>query len=145
MNKPLLVGCALMLGCVSLAANAQEAGASHCRLSTLHGTMAWNTTTFSTARTAVSSGSGQESYDGKGNMKYFEFYSDGITSTTYTGTGTYTISDNCIATVTYDSEVVPWVYFVSADGDHYYWNNNQGTGLINSGRADRVSQALLVK
>jgi hypothetical protein len=47
--------------------------------------------------------------------------------------------------VTYDSEVVPWVYFVSADGDHYYWNNNQGAGVLNSGRADRVSRALLVK
>jgi hypothetical protein len=37
------------------------------------------------------------------------------------------------------------VYFVSADGDHYYWNNNQGNGVINSGRADRVSTELLVK
>jgi hypothetical protein len=47
--------------------------------------------------------------------------------------------------VTDESEIVPWVYFVSADGDHYYWNNNQRTGVINSGRANRVSRALLVK
>jgi hypothetical protein len=144
MKKSQLVACALFLGFAALSASAQDEGASHCKLDTLHGTMAWSTTIL-TAKGAVSSGSGQESYDGKGNMRYYEFYSDGVTSTTYTGTGTYTISENCIATVTYDSEVVPWVYFVSADGDHYYWNNNQGTGVINSGRADRVSHALLVK
>jgi len=44
----------------------------------------------------------------------------------------------------YDSETVPWVYFVSAGGEHYHWNNNQRTGVINSGRADRVSRGLLV-
>jgi hypothetical protein len=142
-KSPLLV-CAACLGFVALAARADDEGASHCKLDTLHGTMAWSST-LQTAHGAVSSGSGQESYDGRGTMKYYEFYSDGTTSSTYSGTGTYTISEDCIATVTYDSEVVPWVYFISVDGDHYYWNNNQGTGVINSGRADRVSRALLVK
>jgi len=144
MKKSQLFSCALVLGFAALSARAEGEGASHCTLDTLHGTMAWSTTTL-TRSGAISAGSGQESYDGKGKMKYYEFYSDGITSTTYSGTGTYTISSNCIATVTYDAEVVPWVYFVSADGDHYYWNNNQGTGVINSGRADRVSHALLVE
>jgi hypothetical protein len=134
----------LALGFAALSASAEEEGASHCKLATLLGTLAWSAT-MSSATGAVSSGSGQESYDGKGNMKYYELYSDGVTSTTYTGTGTYTISENCVATVTYDSEIVPWVYFVSADGEHYYWNNNQGTGVLSSGRADRVSRALLVK
>jgi hypothetical protein len=134
----------LLLACAAFAASAEDEGASHCKLDTLHGTMAWSTT-LATARGVVSSGSGQASYDGKGNMKYYEFSSDGVTSSTYTGTATYTISENCIATVSYDSEVVPWVYFISADGEHYYWNNNQGTGIVNSGRADRVSHALLVK
>jgi hypothetical protein len=144
MRTSLSAGCAWLLGCAALSASAQDGGASYCGLGTLHGTMAWSTT-LATVTGAVSSGSGQESYDGKGHMHYFEFYSDGVTSTTYAGTGTYTISENCIATVTYDSEIVPWVYFVSADGDHYYWNNNQGTGVLNSGRADRVSPALLVR
>jgi len=145
MKKILLVTSVGILSCVALSASAEdEGGSSHCKLDTLHGTMVWSTTR-STAAGPVSSGSGQESYDGKGNMKYFEFYSDGHQSTTYTGTATYTISDSCIATVTYDSENVPWQYFVSADGEHYYWNNNQHTGVINSGRADRVSHALLVK
>jgi hypothetical protein len=144
MKKSPLVTCALVLGFAALSASAEDEGASHCTVDTLHGTMAWSATTFGAAG-PVSSGSGQESYDGKGHMKYYEFYSDGITTSTYSGTGTYTISDDCIATVTYDSEVVPWVYFVSADGDHYYWNNNQGTGVLQSGRADRVSRALLVK
>jgi hypothetical protein len=105
--------------------------------------MTWQATQFSST-VAVSSSSGQESYDGKGHMKYYEFYSDGISTATFSGTGTYTISDNCIATVTYDSERTPWKYFVSADGEHYYWNNNQGNGVITSGRADRTSHALLV-
>jgi hypothetical protein len=144
MKKSLLAACVLIFGFATASASAEDEGATHCKLDTLHGTMAWSTTVLSTVG-AVSSGSGQESYDGKGNMKYYEFYSDGITSSTFSGTGTYTISDNCIATVTYDSEVVPWVYFVAADGEHYYWNNNQGTGVLNSGRADRVSRALLVK
>lgn len=143
MKQSLLVTFALVLGFAALSASAEDEGASHCKIDTLHGTMAWSTTIL-TATGAVSSGSGQESYDGKGHMKYYEFYSDGITSTTYSGTATYTITDNCVATVTYDSEVVPWLYFVSADGEHYYWNNNQGSGVINSGRADRISRALLV-
>ena len=139
------VTCGLFLGFAALSVSAAaDDGTSHCKLDTLQGTMAWSSTR-TTATGAVSSGSGQESYDGKGNLKYYELYSDGVASTTYSGTGTYTISDNCIATVTYDSEVVPWVYFVSADGEHYYWNNNQGTGVLNSGRADRVSRGLLVK
>ncbi len=144
MKKSVGISYVLLLACAAFAASAEDEGASHCKLDTLHGTMAWSTT-LATARGVVSSGSGQESYDGKGNMKYYEFYSDGVTSSTYTGTATYTISENCIATVSYDSEVVPWVYFISADGEHYYWNNNQGTGIVNSGRADRVSHALLVK
>jgi hypothetical protein len=143
MKKSLLVTCGLVMGLAAFSVSAEDEGASHCTVNTLHGTMAWSTTILGPTG-PLSSGSGQESYDGKGHMKYYEFYSDGITTTTYSGTGTYTISDNCIATVTYDSEVVPWVYFVSADGEHYYWNNNQGTGVLNSGRADRISHALLV-
>jgi hypothetical protein len=122
-------------------ATGQEAP-THCTLETLHGTMAWSGITSNGG--VQWSGSGQESYDGKGHMRYYEFQSYGVQTYTYTGTGTYTIDDHCIATVTYDSETVPWVYFVSADGDHYYWNNNQGTGAIGAGRADRISRALLV-
>jgi hypothetical protein len=143
-NKPSLLGCGLLIGFMALSARATDDGASFCKLDTLKGTMAWSSTLL-TARGAVSSGSGQESYDGKGHMKYSELYSDGINSTAYSGTGTYTITEDCVATVTYDSENVPWVYYISADGEHYYWNNNQGSGVINSGRADRISRALLVK
>jgi hypothetical protein len=139
-----LVSLAAVLGFAANAANAEVTAPTHCNLGTLHGTMAWSSTVL-TATGAASSGSGQESYDGKGKMRYYEFSSDGVTTSTYTGTGTYTISEDCVATVVYDSEVVPWVYFVSADGEHYFWNNNQGVGHITSGRADRVSLALLVK
>ena len=111
MKRSLLIVCALVSGFAAVPATAEDEGGAHCRVETLHGTMAWSTTVLTTSG-AVSSGSGQESYDGKGRMKYYEFYSDGVTTTTYSGTGTYTVSDSCIATVTYDSEVVPWVYFV---------------------------------
>jgi hypothetical protein len=104
--------------------------------------MAWSA--VSSNGGAQWSGSGQESYDGKGHMKYYELQSYGVQTYTYSGTATYTITADCIATVTYDSETIPWVYFVSPDGDHYYWNNNQGNGAIGAGRVDRISRALLV-
>jgi hypothetical protein len=102
---------------------AREAGfagpgpaATHCTLGTLHGTMAWSA--VASTQGVQSSGSGQESYDGKGHMKYHEFQSTGFQTQTFSGTRTYTITADCIATVTYDSENVPWVYFVAADGSH---------------------------
>jgi hypothetical protein len=145
-----LVSCASILALGALSANAEEAEPTHCSQSTLHGTMAWSATTWRAANPGLPggtsyTGSGQESYDGKGGMKYYEFYSDGTNQYTYSGTATYTVSETCIATVTYDSETVPWVYFVSADGEHYYWNNNQGIGELSAGRADRITKALLVK
>jgi len=74
-----------------------------------------------------------------------KLYSDGYTTDTFTGTGTYTIGANCIAQVTYDGGGTPFVYFVAPDGSAYYWANNQNAGTIASGRADRVSRGLLVK
>jgi len=138
-KKLSLYWAAALLGFAALPASADDN--QHCSLETLHGTMAYATITY---RQGVQiSSSGQESYDGKGHMTYYEFQSDGGVPQTYSGTGTYTITANCVATVTYDAGA-PWVYFVSADGEHYYWNNNQDNGAISAGRADRVSKALLV-
>jgi hypothetical protein len=92
------------------------------------------------------SSSGMESYDGHGHMKYYELQSDGITSHVWTGTGTYTITPNCIATIIYDGDVAdPWTYFVAPDGSAYYYNNNLNSGHIGGGHVDRISRALLVK
>jgi hypothetical protein len=89
-----------------------------CTLETLHGTPAWSAT--SSTAGVPHAASGFESYDGKGHLKYTELYSDGYTTDTFTGTGTYTIGANCIAQVTYDGGGTPFVYFVAPDGSAYY-------------------------
>jgi hypothetical protein len=131
-------------------------GAQQCTLESLHGTLAYAYEEAASPQPVPpigflalpASGSGMESYDGKGHMKYYELYSDGINSYTYTGTGTYTITSNCIATVIYEYQGAqsgnPWTYFVSPDGSGYFWNNNQNQGLIAGGRVVRISKDLLV-
>jgi hypothetical protein len=115
-----------------------------CSLATMRGTMAF-------AGTGEKSGvpysvSGMESYDGQGHLKYYELQSDGITQHKWTGTGTYTITTNCIATVVYDGDVVdPWTFFVAPDGSVFYYNNNLGLGNVAAGRSDRISRALLIQ
>ena len=122
-------------------------GPSTCSLASLHGSYAWSGTWQTSSGPA--SGSGMESYDGAGHMKWYNITSNGTVSYTSTGTGTYTIGANCIATVTYLYNGVqsglPWTYFVAADGSGYYWNNNQGAGAISAGRVDRISSAQLLK
>ena len=117
--------------------------ADSCSLATLHGTMAWGTT--KTDSGAPSAGSGFESYDGHGHLKYTEIVSNGYSTESYTGTGTYTITKNCIASVIYDGTGPAWHYFVAPNGSAYYWTNNQNAGVVAAGRADRVTRALLVK
>jgi hypothetical protein len=138
----LLLAGASLFAFAALPASAEDEGPQHCSLETLHGTMVY--ASISSNQGVQWSLSGQEAYDGKGHMKYLEFLSYGGVPQTYTGTATYTMTANCIATVIYDTGVAPWLFFVSADGEHYYWNNNQNTGVISAGRADRVSKALLV-
>jgi len=117
-------------------------GKGHCSLETLNGTLAWSGVTQHLNGTP-SAGSGFEYYDGHGHMKYYEQYSDGVTSGIYTGTGTYTLSSNCIATVVYDG-VQTWTYFVAADGSRYYYSNTLNTGGISAGKLEKVSDADLV-
>ena len=119
-----------------------DVGPTHCTLATLNGTLAWSGTTLHLFATP-SAGSGFEYYDGHGHMKYYEQYSDGATSAIYSGTGTYTLTANCIATVIYDG-VQPWTYFVAPDGSRYYYSNTLDTGGISAGKAEKVSTADLV-
>ena len=117
---------------------------SVCSLATLHGTMGWSG--IGQKNGVPYSGSGMESYDGHGNIKYYTLHSDGITQSKYIGTGTYTITSNCIATVIYDGDVAqPWTYFVAPDGSVFYYNNNSGNGGIGAGQENRISRALLVQ
>jgi hypothetical protein len=116
-----------------------------CSLETLHGTLAWGGAATNRYR-GPNSSSGMESYDGKGHMKYYELSSDGISKEAYNGTGTYTITSNCIATVIYDGDTAdPWIYFVAPDGSAYFYNNNEGYGQVGGGRVERISRALLVE
>ena len=138
----LKLGTLMLAICVSTAyANAPPLT---CSLSTLRGTMAWGGT--NTKSGVPRSSSGMESYDGSGHLKYYSFASDGYTTNTWTGIGTYTITANCVATIIYDGDPTDtWTFFVAPDGSAYYTNNNLNFGAISGGRTDRISRALLVQ
>ncbi len=143
MRKSLiLAACASILGLSALPVFADDAPTT-CSLATLHGTMAWG---GAAEKNGVPySGSGMESYDGQGHLKYYTLHSDGYTQNTFIGTGTYTITSNCIATVIYDGDAAnPWTYFVAPDGSVFYYNNNLGHGAVGGGQENRISRALLV-
>ena len=140
---------AMALGAVlsTLALNTVAAFAdtpTSCSLATLRGTYAWGGT--SVKNLVWSGSSGMESYDGSGHLKYYELQSDGITQSVWNGTGTYTITANCIATVIYDGDVTDrWTYFVAPAGGVFYYNNNLGFGRAGGGQENRISKALLIQ
>lgn len=131
----LAAGAAALL--LAAASGQAEFAKSTCSLATLKGTLAWSGITQHLNGTPTA-GSGFEYYDGKGHLKYYEQYSDGKTSAVYSGTGTYTLGANCIATVVYDG-VQPWTYFVAPDGSRYYYSNTLDTGGISAGKVEKVS------
>jgi hypothetical protein len=142
-NKFFLPLAASMVVSLAAAHPAAAEAPSSCSLATLHGTMAWSATY--TDFGVPEAGSGFESYDGHGNLKYSQIFSNGTTTINYTGTGTYTITAGCIASVTYDGIGPAWQYFVAPDGSAYFWTNNQNIGRVASGKVERISEALLVK
>ena len=142
MKRPLLMGALLCVAALSASAAFADSSVG-CSLATLRGTYSWGG--VSIKNFVWSGSSGMESYDGLGHMKYYELQSDGVTQSTYSGTGTYTITDNCIATVIYDGDVTDkWTYFVAPDGAVFYYNNNLGFGRVSGGQENRISWALLV-
>lgn len=145
MNKLFTVGAAtLVLGLSAHSVSAQVSPSS-CALATLRGTYAWFVVATN-IYTGPYSASGMESYDGRGNMKWYQKSSDGITQRTDTGTATYTITANCIGTVIYDGDTVnPFTLFADPSGNAFYWNNNFGFGGISGARAERTTRALLVR
>jgi len=86
-----------------------------------------------------------ESWDGAGNIQYLESDTNGYQSSgLYYGTGKYTVSSDCIATVVYDgSTTVFWTYYLNGDGKGYSWAGNSGGGT-GGGRTELISKALLV-
>jgi hypothetical protein len=154
MKLPHLVSGLALLALGTGAAHA-DADDDHCSLESLHGTLAYAFVSSSTPGSVSTphsgqptSSSGEEYYDGKGHMKYYQFVSDGDHSYTYSGTGTYTITAKCVATVTYEyagsQSGNPWTYFVAPDGSGYYWNSNQNDGTLSAGRVTRISRADLI-
>jgi hypothetical protein len=134
-----LAGCVSIFGLSALPVFADE-GPTTCSLATLHGTYAFagpgtdNGVPYTT--------SGREIYDGQGHIKYFQLWDEAGVTYTFTGTGTYTMTDDCVAAATYGTNN-HWTYFVAPDGDTFYFNNNNNTGIMSAGHEDRISRALL--
>jgi hypothetical protein len=113
---------------------------STCSLTTLHGTYAFSGT--GTDNGVPYSSSGRETYDGQGHIKYSQLWDESGVTYTYTGTGTYTMSSDCVATAAYGLEN-HWTYFVAPDGNVFYFNNNNNTGVMSAGHEERISRGLL--
>lgn len=115
-------------------------GLTGCTLATLRGTYAFSGT--GTDYGVPYSTSGRETYDGRGHIHYSQLWDEGGVSTTYEGTGTYTMDADCVAHATYGPSN-HWTYFVAPDGSGIYYNNNNNTGIISAGHEDRISFSLL--
>ncbi len=114
-----------------------------CSNATLKGTLAFAVEKTSSGVPQASAG--MESYDGAGNLHYVQTDSDGYSTTTYHGTGTYTITSGCVASAYYDGSTTPFVYFVAPNGSAFWWINNQNTGTVAAGKETRMAARLIVK
>jgi hypothetical protein len=114
-------------------------------------TLASLTGTYSTAIEWTQNGTPEasvivQSYDGAGHVAYERTDTNGSTSTSTSGVGTYGISSGCIISANYDgSSGTPFIYFVSPNGAAYWWIDNQNSGAVAAGKATQVSHALTVK
>jgi hypothetical protein len=111
---------------------------SPCSQSTLKGTV------MASLERTLPSGPGasmyMESWDGKGNIRYYQIDSNGYATSSYHGTGTYQIGPDCVASVYYDGSTTPFKDLVDPEGRGYVWVNNQNQGVVAAGRAVRVSE-----
>lgn len=108
-----------------------------CTLETLHGTMARSAEGIQNGAPFV--GVSIEVYDGAGNARYFRTVSNGYTTSSANGTATYTITDRCVASVTYEGASSPMIIFVTPSGSAYYWMDESGSGSVIAGKAQRTS------
>ncbi|MFM2004993.1 MAG: hypothetical protein RLZZ09_648 [Pseudomonadota bacterium] len=133
MKKP-TIACALMVGLISLSSGGFAASTPQCTLKTLKGTYIYSTQGLSNG--ALFGEAGQEVYDGKGTVTNNFTASDGSSGTV---TGTYTVTANCQARVTYSSGEDITLY-VSPRGDVFtYIYNNTGEGNSKFGTETRTS------
>jgi hypothetical protein len=113
-----------------------------CTAATLKGTLAF--ASEPTNGSLMTASAGFESYDGAGHLNYAQTDSTGTTTTNERGSGTYTITPACVASVYYDGATTPWIYFVAPNGSAFWWINNQNTGTISAGKETKVATTLLV-
>jgi len=143
MKKPLMFSVYVSILALGAVPAFADDGPTTCSLQTLHGTMAYAHISWSGG--APSAGSAMESYDGMGHFKYHEVDSDGYTTQTYDYHGTYTITANCIASVSYYEGGPVYEYFVAPDGSAYYFSNAENVGRVSAFHAERISRTLLVQ
>jgi hypothetical protein len=115
-----------------------------CSVATLRGTYAFSG--VGTDSGVPYTTSGRETYDGAGHIKYYQLWEEGGATYTYTGTGTYTMSADCVATAIYGGNTARrWTFFTGPEGSVIYYNNNTtgNSGIESAGHEDRVSRTLL--
>ena len=84
------------------------------------------------------------SYGANGTYTYREVTDNGAGTVKRTGTGTYTVAANCIATLYEDGAVSPaYAAVVNPDGNEYWWMNIKNDGTYSASKATRVSQSLV--
>ena len=128
----------LILGIAETPAFANwDDSAKGCSLATLHGTYAYAQTGTENGLSFIAAG--RETYDGKGNITYVELYTQAGVTSTYTGTSTYSVTKDCMASSYNDT----YTYFVAPDGREFYYSSNSASGIISAGREERLSLDLL--
>ena len=84
------------------------------------------------------------SYGADGTYTYREETGNGAGTVKRTGTGTYTVAANCIATLYEDGAVSPaYAAVVAPNGNEYWWMNIKNDGTYATSKATRVSQSLV--
>ncbi len=112
-----------------------------CNARTLLGTYA--STAFEYSNGLTYARLSRRSFDGKGSFTYRE---DAVTAgalpSRQSGTGAYTVSDNCRIALFYDGQTnAHYAGLASPDGGAFWWVNSQAIGTVSAGKSQRVSLA----
>lgn len=123
---------------VLMAASLVATAAPKCSLKTLKGTYIYSA---SGTRDGIPfAESGQEVYDGKGNV--MNYYTDN-TGESGTSTATYTMGENCIGESTYSSGE-SYAIYASPNGSEFTWVAKSKAGdSVSTGTQRRVTTAIM--
>jgi len=119
-----------------------KAPASACSRKTLSGTYV---TSMVLNRAGTSAGFfARTSFAADGTYTYREETGNGAGTVKRTGTGTYTVANNCIANLYEDGAASPaYAAIVAPNGNEYWWMNIKNDGTYATSKATRVSQGLV--